>query len=411
MHDHDPNELTRIERIAAFFTRTDHELLADDHPAERHRVVHEFVMLVAMYVVFVTIWTVVLTMFGLRWLAALFVAGLIEAIVILFDVAMAATDIHPRGILQHGALPRSFYWRIGSRLAVSLLLNTGTAVGVDLFMMRDEALKVMAREVDIKNAPIRREYQDKIDALHKQELEPIENRLADLNKRENDVADAEATARADADDALNDAQKARLEEHRQDDGYPGDVAGHGVLARDAEEQAQLAQQRMKMKKGAAADLSTESDTIAAQIKATNDQLNTATTQFNGAKAALIKERDARLLPVTDGPMTIVLGWFKLQKDPEVGLAVHLTTLIAWIVVTTLELAFFLSRVVFKGEQMHDIRLGYRMRRDAVDLGADLTDHVRAHRQRRPRLRVVADNEPQPPGEGPHDDPHANDGRG
>lgn len=388
-HEHVP--LTLLEKVAAFFTLSDPGILVQCHAAERQRVVHEFIMLCSMGLLFITIWTVVMTMFGIARFSALLIAVLIVAIILFFDVRMTATDTHPRGILRNGPYPRSFYWRLASRLAISVLLNVGTAVGVDLYIMRDEALKAEALDVEAKNAPIRAEYERRIEALRQLEVVPAENRVKNLTGRLDVIVKGRAAARQAWSDAFAASQAQTLEMRRQDDGFGDRLVGHGKLARDAQEQSDLAREQMQVAQARQAQLDGEQQSAQLQLDAARGDLSSANKQFGKDKTALLVERDGRFVHTTSGPMAVVLGWLKLQSNVEIAVAVRLTTSIAFLTVMTLELAFFLCRVPFKGEQMHDVRLRDRMRREVVTLGADFAAQVREARQRAP-LRVVADNE-------------------
>jgi len=399
----DNQPLSVLEKVAAFFTLTDPDLLIHCHAAKRQEVVHEFFMLCAMGLLFLVVWVTTMTAVGIAWLRAAPVSILIVAIILLFDVRMTASDTDPRGILMSGPMSKSFVGRVVARLLISLLLNTGTAIGVDLFVMRDEALKIMALEIDAKNAPIRREYDNRIAALRGLDVAPIEQKIADQGKRLDAITDSETQADTDRQKAFTDSQAQDLESERQDNGVGGRDHGHGDLAKDAERQRDLARDRVRIADAQKKELSEQQSALETQVSTMTSQLTTARNQYRNDVALLQKERDMRLLRPTDGPMTVVLGWLKLQSNSETATAVHLTTLIAWITMMTLELAFFLCRVVFKSASIYDTRINTRMRREAVQLASEFAADV-AEARRRPPLRIVAANEPTPAPEAANDEP-------
>ena len=393
-NDLDALPLSRVERAAAFFTLTDPGVLIDCHSAKRQEVVHEFLMLCVMGLLFLVVWTTTMTAVSIKWWQAFPVSALVVALILLFDVRLTVSDTDPRGILRNGPPPRSFYGRIAARFLISLLLNTGTAVGVDLFVMRDEALKAMAEEVDGKNEPIRAEYERRIGSLRAQDLAPVEQHIADLRTSLDVVARNQAQAENERLAAFTESQAQDLEAERQDNGIGGRRHGHGDLAKDAERQREQARDRIQMAEAREQELAAQRTAFEREASSANDRLTAAREQFRRDAAALLKERDARLIRPTNGPMAVVLGWLRLQRDPETGTAVHLTTLVAWITMMTLELAFFLARVVFKGASIYDARINTRMRREAVRLAADFSAEV-AETRRRPALRIVAENGPAP----------------
>ena len=385
-----PPPLSRVERMAAFCTLVDPELLRLCHGVKRQEVVHDFIFLCAMAVLFVTVWTLTLSGFGVATWQALLVASVISLLILLFDVRMVASDTEPRGVLRNRPFSRAFYARAGGRLLVAILLNTATAVGVDIWMMRDEALAVKTREVEEANKPIRLEYEKKIATVREAEVAPLEKQRADLVTSLVEAEKALQSAKVEAAGAFNEAQTQRLETERQDEGFGDREHGHGPLAIDAARRENLARQKMEFSDLAAVSAQGNIDRLNKQLAAVDTSLESARAEFQRQVGILTLERDGRLTPISQGPMTVILGWWKLSQMPDRRFVVLLTSFFAWLTMTTLELAFFMARTFFKDASTYDERLNTRTRRDVVDLSNDFRSHVGEARRR--NFRVVSDNE-------------------
>ena len=391
LHDHNPKPLSKLEVIACHLTRTDPDFLRLCAKGERIRVVHEAIWVGLMFIFLTALWSTVLSICGLTFWQRLPLAAVLVAILLLFEVSLTSTDTHLRGILHHGRRPWSFFGRVAARLFIAALLNAGTATAFDMYLMRKEALQAEARVVDEENAPIRHEYDKRISDFRAIEVKPFEDRIANLKQRQAAVIKQADDARTEASSAFAAKQAQELEQHRQDDGFAGREHGHGNLAREAERQAELAGVRADVESDQDRNLNDQAQKIELSLKTANADLVQATQRFNQDAARLQTERDGRLVYLTDGPLTVMRGWLLLRSAPETASAVFLTTVIAWVVLMTLELTFFLSRVVFRGEQLHDLFHQVALRRAAMQAESELHDDVREH-NRRPPLRIVADND-------------------
>ncbi len=386
--------LSRLEAIAAVVTLKDPDILETCPRRERIEAIHDLILLGLIGLFQFGLWAIAFSKFNAPFPGAMAGALLIAAIIVAIDVRMTASDTLPRGVLRQGPWPRTFYWFLGSRILISLVLANATATGLDLVIFQQEAIQVMEKDRDAQNRPIIAEYDQKLAALRAQEVGPLEIEVASLTDQRTHALSEASRAGDKIASAHDGAAAADLERERQVNGVDARLQGDGPLAKDAAKRLELATEQALLLAGRQKDLAQDAERLSQESAAANIQLAQVQPRYAAAVRNLESERDARLVKATTGPLTVVLGLLKLRQDPEQGGAVTLVTFLSWSGIMVLELSFFLARSLFKPASFHDLAVNTDLQRRAAALAHDFTEEIRETRRRQP-LRVVGDDDPAP----------------
>ncbi len=389
-----PGPLSRLEALAAAVTLKDDDLLAAGPRRERLEAVHDLGLVVLVGLLQFGVWGAAFITFGAPLLAAIPSALLISAIITAVDVRIVASDTTSRGVLRQGALPWSFWWMLGCRLFISLVLANVTSTAVDLLVFRPEAIQAAEKERNANNRPLMADYEQRLAALRARELGPLEDEIANLTNQRAHVLSERSRAGDKIVTAREDAASADLERERQVYGVDARAAGDGPIAKDAAKRRELAAEQAQFLADRQRGLAQDADRLGQEITAASTRLTQMRPRFAEEVRKLEAERETRLIKATSGPLTVVMGLLRLREDPERGPSVWFITFLAWSGVMTLELAFFLVRLVFKPASVHDLAVNTDTQRRAATLAHDFADHIREARRRQP-LRVVGADDPVP----------------
>jgi hypothetical protein len=389
-NDDHPTPLSPLERVASLITLKDTTLLTLSPHHERLATVHDLVLLGFVWLLQFALWTIAFATYGAPLPAAIPAGVLVGTLIALLDIRLLASDTAPRGVLRRGPMPGAYFWFIGSRVLISLLLASVTATALDAVVFRDEALQVIKRETDERNAPIIAEYDAKLGALRDEEVGPLQNEVAKLTEQRtkalSEATDAASKIRA----AHEQASAADLDQEREHNGVqrPG---GDGPLEQDAAKRQALAAEDAQFLASSQKSLAETAVGLGTQIANANLRLSQAQGRYTSAANKLDAQRDGRLQKAASGPLSALTGLNKLRSDPDRGDTVWTVTLGAWAFVMTLELGYFLARAVFRPASFHDLALNADLRRRAARLAREHEEELRAGR-RRPPLHVVGDRE-------------------
>lgn len=390
----DASPMSRLEAVAAAVTLRDDQILAAGPRRERLEAVHDLGLVVLVAVLQFGLWAAAFITFGAPVLVAVPSALLVSAIITAIDVRIVASDTVSRGVLRQGPLPQSFWWMLGCRFIISFVLANVTSTAVDLLVFRPEAIQAAEKERNENNRPLIADYEQRLTALRAREIEPLENEIASLVTQRSRALGQQSQAGEQLVAAREDAAAADLEQGRQVHGLDAREAGDGPIAKDAAKRRELASEQAQFLTERQQSLGRDLDRLSQEIKVATARLDQMRPRFAEDVRRLEAERDARLIKATSGALTVVMGLLRLREDPERGPSVWFITFLVWSGVMTLELAFFLVRLVFKPASMHDLTVNTDTHRRAAMLAHEFAEHVREVRRRQP-LRVVGDDDPGP----------------
>lgn len=348
----------KLLQLACTIAHADIDLAETANPIDRITIQSNAVMLLLIATLALVAWYAFFSTFLAPSVAAS-LATLMAAIIFMLDRAMAASDWELAGVLASRP-PSPTYWvKLATRVAVAYVLALATAQGAALVFCGDAIRERLQREQTQANAPLLKEYADRIEGQRVARIGIVEREIAALRDEQARVQKSLLTSDLQVQRLRDDAANAAVEKQRQlDGGVVGYAAGDGKLYRGA---AALHATATASAKSITAEsrLATERyDSLTAAIQARAKAIDA----INDHVAKLLKEgelslrKDDRWVPMNDGPLKRWTALEALRADPETGPAVRSFSNIATAVLMVLELAFLAMKCLFSPASVYLVEL-------------------------------------------------------
>lgn len=375
-------------------TLSDPELAVESNAFDRMTIIaNAFALLLAVLLALV-VWNAFFAEFLPMPLAVL-LAFLVAGIVFALDQRMGASDWELAGVLRQGPLPPSWWAKLAARVAVAFFLAYATAIGMTLSLFHASIDAYLQEKRSLTNSAIEAEYAKSIDDARARLIAPLEAELLTVNtERDQLLKSFQANQKASL-DAQDRASRARIEAGREEKGGKIDgvkyVPGKGTLWEEATRQQAEADRLATIGANGAQASQLRLDEVKARVDTKFQQLNAANLAYESERARLETKKlnDPRYVPKRDDPLMRFMALSELETHPTYGAAVQKFSLIAKAVLLTLELAFFMIKIVFAPASVYTVRLITRTKLEAMQVASGYGEKRDEKRQQHRKLRVIA----------------------
>lgn len=353
-------------QLACIVAHADIDLAESANSIDRLTIQTNAIMLLLIATLALVAWCAFFSTF-LAPSAALALAMLVAAIIFMLDRAMAASDWELAGVLASGS-PTATYWaKLAVRVAVAYVLALATAQGAALVFCGDAIRERLQREQTLVNAPLLKEYVDRIERQRVADVGAIEREISALRDEQIRIQKSLTASDSQVQRLREDAANAAVEKQRQlDGGRVGYAAGDGKLYRGAaalhatataSAKAMAVEARQAMER-------LDSVTVAIQARATAIEARNDRATKSLKESETNVRKDDRWVPLNDGPLKRWIALEALRSDPEAGAAVKSFSTLATSVLMVLELAFLAIKCLFSPASVYVVELVARTKLSA-----------------------------------------------
>jgi hypothetical protein len=382
--------MNKLLYIACFITRSDPDLAQVSNKLDRSTIIWNAIALLTVSLIAVIAWTAFFASFLPIW-AALPLGILLGAIIFQLDQAMGASDWEIAGVLRTEPLSKAYWGRLTLRVLVALLLAQATAVGLTLCLFDGAINNQLQEQRTDKNAAVDRRYEGLKSEFKARTVTPVEEELKAAQETRSQTLSNIRHARSALDEAQEVAKTARMEAGREADGL-GRPEGEGDNWREAlrqEDEANRtitrAQERIRSDESRLSEIDTSIVQLTQTLDARNKELNDRERTLDNEKV-----RDGEWVPERNDPMLRILALWEIEKNSTYGPVAKDFDFGAKVLLVTLELMFFLVKIVFAPTSVYTVRLIARTKAEAASISAEYARDVETIRRGRPRgsLRIV-----------------------
>ena len=335
-------------RVCCAITSTDPELVIQCAGVlERSMIFRHALALLLTFIITTGLWSSVFSHELPLW-AAIACGTLVGLIVYMLDLSMSTSDWDMKGVLAEPAtasmafIGRSIVRlvKIVVRFTIAFVFAMVTGTYVTLFFFNSSLNNYLHDQRQAYNAPIEADYNAASERLHAETIIPVQRehqaamKNRDASQRHLEQLQAAHQEKADA------ASNARIEMTREEGGL-NRPAGRGPRYEDAKTRFEEASRHVAH---ILRDIDSEQvrlDEVENRIAAIGARIREANATFEANNAALIVDRNARLMPTSSDFLMKVIALEALMADETSGNAVKLTSLISKILLIVIEMFFFI----------------------------------------------------------------------
>jgi hypothetical protein len=337
--------------------RCDPEIMAKSTSGDRIWLVLDAVLLAVVALISGTAWTVFWYQFALLPVA-LFFGGIAFLFIPLMDVAIAAADWRPQGILARPGMRLRWDWwgRLGLRLCVSIILSFATSEGATLAMCREQIEKQKELDVLSQNRATEDRFAKLEQDLRQQRFGSLTKEIEQLNQTVTEATGPLDHAREVQETAKNSAAVAQDHADKELHGAPGYKAGAGPKYMAAKAAAEAAQAELVKANAQVANLLPRVTEANNRLKAARQKLADAEAAIQGDIAALEQQKRLQLVTVRSDPLLNYIALQEVFQDPTVGKAARDFHWLMIFVLLTFELSYLMVRIVFATASIYTVLL-------------------------------------------------------
>lgn len=359
-------EIGPLLKLACVISGTDPDLLRQTNSSDRNLVGGTSIMLMCVFGLQLTLWTVLLRDIATP-LLLLPLAALIATAVFMLDRHLHMADWALGGELASAQRELGVIFKLIARVAVAVMLSLATATGVSLVLF--------APPIDNVNKQTAARANEELAALYERRRAEIETRLLDHILSEIEALKGEqkrlqavmVTRESLVTDARDAASKAQLEAARQQGGgLAGYRRGAGPLFREATRQQQVAGELATQAQRDAAALQQRYDSIGKSLEASGERLRAAQTTLRSHEADLQAAMldDPRYVQPGNDLLSRMHGLDSLRRDPVMGETVQKIDALTKVTLVALELVFLVTKL-FKSGSVYTVLLKTQTREQAA----------------------------------------------
>jgi hypothetical protein len=389
-------------RIACAVMLRDPDIIRGMPRLERHQIVFDLICVVLIVVWQVLVWTYSLKLYEVPLFAAAGVGVIVAFLIATIEIRLISGDLNYRGVLSTANIPREdrtfknsvvrilksgVMLKFLGRLVIAFILSLTTSQAIIGFWLKPDADQVIAQERRKTNVLIGQQYDAKKEMLRSEYLSGLDSRLADLRKDVEDRRETVFRLTRERDAEQRFADDAETERQRQELGYQGAYHGCKDKCWAAERKRDAHRLAAKQKQDAIDQENTLINQKEERIRQLDGTIAGRYSEYMTALKALESERKEN--EEKHYPPSILmthLGMQKLTEDPKLSGVVKSIYWSALFFILTLEISFFLGRIL-GAPSAYPVLYNNRLMVIAAQSSHDTVQEIAASREiRRPVIQ-------------------------
>jgi hypothetical protein len=344
-------------RWVCYLMRCDPVIMAAASGTDRICVVGDAALLLLLALFSGTAWMNFIWMFA-PLAAALCVGAFFFCFIPLLDVAIAAADWRPKGILARpgGRFRWTWLGQLGLRLCVGFVLSLATSEGATQWLCHEAIMRQLEADVIAQNRETEDRFETQKAKLRKEHFGPLLAEIDRLNTLVKDATGPLDQAHEVQATAQNRVEVVRARAEKELHGGPGFPAGPGPRYKAALAELEAAQADLVKANAQVTILQPRVKQAGEQLKLANDKLAEGEKSITGEITALEQTKQSQLVTLHSDPLLNHQALEEVFQDPRVGESAryyHHLLLAAFMVV---DFVYLLVRIIFAHASVYTVLL-------------------------------------------------------